>query len=137
MEGSNTKLLQVVSLQKLFLKSIGAQISDLIKFNNSKFVHVSSLNFFGSRIIYMFQGIHRLQICSNCTYRTKVMNFMVFISHFLLFYFHPKTLYCTTMFSLHIWLLHISRISGISNLQFLSKWFILYRFYKISTESEI
>jgi hypothetical protein len=101
MGDSNTKLLQVVSLQKLFLNSIGAQISDLIKFNNSKFVHISSLEIFGSIMIYMFQGIHRLQICSNWIYRTKVMNFMVFISHFAILFFTSK-LCAVTLWFLHI-----------------------------------
>jgi Mg/Co/Ni transporter MgtE len=51
---SNTKLLQVVSLQKLFLKSNGAQISDLIRFEVSKCVHVSILKITGSKVFYMF-----------------------------------------------------------------------------------
>jgi hypothetical protein len=38
----------------------------------------------------MSWGIHRLQICSNWIHRTKVMNFMVFISHFCYFIFIPK-----------------------------------------------
>jgi hypothetical protein len=46
--------------------------------------------FFDSKVFYMFWGIHRLQICSNWIYRTKVMNFMVFISHFCYFIFIPK-----------------------------------------------
>jgi hypothetical protein len=54
MGDSNTKLLQVVSLQKLFLNSIGAQISDSIKFNSSKFVHMSSLKTVDSRVFYKF-----------------------------------------------------------------------------------
>jgi hypothetical protein len=86
MEGSNTKLLQVVSLQNHFQRSNDDQISDLIKFNSSKFVHISNLEIFGSVMIYMFQGVHRLQICSNWIYRTKVMNFMVFISHFAILF---------------------------------------------------
>jgi hypothetical protein len=88
MEGSNTKLLQVVSFQKHFHNLNDDQISDLIKFNSSKFVRVSSLENLGSIMIYMFQGIHRLQICSNWTYRTKVMNFMVFVSHFASLFFN-------------------------------------------------
>jgi hypothetical protein len=40
------KLLQVVSLQNNFYNSNDDQISDLVKFNSSKFVHVSSLIFF-------------------------------------------------------------------------------------------
>jgi uncharacterized ParB-like nuclease family protein len=75
------KLLQVVSLQNSFYNSNGGQNSDLAKFEGSKCVHVSSLKFFGSRVFYMFLGIHRLQICSDWIYRTKVMNYMVFISH--------------------------------------------------------
>jgi hypothetical protein len=53
-------------------------------------MHVSSLENFGSIMIYMFQGIHRLQIYSNWIYRTKVMNFMVFISHFAILFFTSK-----------------------------------------------
>jgi hypothetical protein len=48
MEGSNTKLLQVVSLQNHFQNLNDDQNSDLVKFNSSKFVHVSSLEIFGS-----------------------------------------------------------------------------------------
>jgi hypothetical protein len=51
---SNTKLLQVVSLQKLFLKSNGPQISDLVKFEGSKCVHISNLKVSSSRVFYMF-----------------------------------------------------------------------------------
>jgi hypothetical protein len=87
---SNTKLLQVVSLQNHFQNSNDDQNSDLSKFNSSKFVHISSLKTFDSIMIYVFQGIHRLQICSNWTYRTKVMNFMVFISHFANLFFTSK-----------------------------------------------
>jgi hypothetical protein len=73
----NTKLLQVVSLQKLFLKSNGAQISDLIRFEGSKCVDVSNLNVSGSRVFHMFWGIQRLQICRNWMYKTKVMIYLV------------------------------------------------------------
>jgi hypothetical protein len=51
---SNTKLLQVVSLQKLFLKTNGAQIRDLIRFEGSKSVHISNLKVSSSRVFYMF-----------------------------------------------------------------------------------
>jgi hypothetical protein len=64
-EDSNMKLLQVVSLKNSFYNSNEVQNSDLTKFNSSKFVHVSSLNFFDFRMFYMSWGIHRLQICSN------------------------------------------------------------------------
>jgi hypothetical protein len=40
----------VVSLQNHFQNSNDDQNSDLIKFNSSKFVHISSLNFFDSRV---------------------------------------------------------------------------------------
>jgi hypothetical protein len=80
----------VVSLQNYFQKSNDGQNSDLGKFNSSKFVHVSSLKTYDSRVFYKFQGIHRLQICSNWIYRTKVMNFMVFISHFAILFFPSK-----------------------------------------------
>jgi hypothetical protein len=104
MGDSNTKLLQVVSLQNHLQKSNDDQISDLIKFNSSKFVHVSSLEIFGSIMIYMFQGVHRLQICSNWIYKTKVMNFMVFVSHFAILFFisklytAPLLFLCTSVF---------------------------------------
>jgi hypothetical protein len=48
------KLLQVVSLQNSFYNSNEVQNSDLTIFNSSKFVHVSSLNFFDFRVFYMF-----------------------------------------------------------------------------------
>jgi hypothetical protein len=51
---SNTKLLQVALLQKHFQNSNGDKNSDLVKFNSSKCVHISSLKFFGSRVVYMF-----------------------------------------------------------------------------------
>jgi hypothetical protein len=80
--GSNTKLLQVVSLQNHFQKSNGDQNSDLVKFKGSKCVHVSSFNFFESRVFYMFWGIHRLQICRNWMCRTFSMNYLVRIGTF-------------------------------------------------------
>jgi hypothetical protein len=46
------KLLQVVSLQNSFYNLNGGQNSDLVKFNSSKCMHVSSL--FGSKVFYMF-----------------------------------------------------------------------------------
>jgi hypothetical protein len=51
---SNTKLLQVVSLQNPFQNSNGAQNSDLAKFEGSKCVHVSNLKTSSSREFYMF-----------------------------------------------------------------------------------
>jgi hypothetical protein len=48
------KLLQVVSLQNSFYNSNGDQISDLVKFNSSKFVHVSNLKKNCSKVFYMF-----------------------------------------------------------------------------------
>jgi hypothetical protein len=48
------KLLQVASLQNHFQNSNGDQNSNLAKFEGSKYVHVSSLNFFGSRVFYIF-----------------------------------------------------------------------------------
>jgi hypothetical protein len=41
----------------------------------------------------MFLGIHKLQICSNWIYRTKVIKKMVFITHFCHFIFTSK--FCT------------------------------------------
>jgi hypothetical protein len=40
----------VVSFQKQFLKTNGAQISDLVRFEGSKCVHVSNLKVSGSRV---------------------------------------------------------------------------------------
>jgi hypothetical protein len=90
MEGSNTKLLQVVSLQNHFQNSNDGQNGDLVKFNSRKCVHVSSFKFFDSKVFYMFLGIHRIQICSKWIYRTKVMNFMVFINHFANLFFNQN-----------------------------------------------
>jgi hypothetical protein len=85
----------VVSLQNHFHNSNDDQNSDLVKFNISKCVHVSRLNFFGSRVFYMFLGIHRLQICRNWIYKTKVIKKMVFITHFCHFIFTSK--FCTVL----------------------------------------
>jgi hypothetical protein len=68
------KLLQVVSLKNHFQNSNGDQICDLAKFEGSKCVHVSSLKTFGSKVFYMFKGIHILQICRKWMFRTKVMH---------------------------------------------------------------
>jgi hypothetical protein len=52
--GQNTKLLQVVSFQKQLLKTNAAQISDLVRFEGSKCVHISNLKVSGSKVFYMF-----------------------------------------------------------------------------------
>jgi hypothetical protein len=49
----NMKLLQVVSLQNSFYNSNDDENSDLVKFNISKFVHISSLTIFDFRVFYM------------------------------------------------------------------------------------
>jgi hypothetical protein len=54
----------VVSLQNHFQKSNDDQISDLVKFNSSKFVHVSSLEIFGSRVFYTIQGFQGYLNCN-------------------------------------------------------------------------
>jgi hypothetical protein len=79
---SNTKLLQVVSLQKLFLKSNGAQNSDLIRFEGSKCFHISNLKISGSRVFYMFWGIYRLQICYFWMSRAKDINLLVLVGNY-------------------------------------------------------
>jgi hypothetical protein len=55
---------------------------------------------------------------------------------FLIFYFHLKTLYSTTVVTLHICILHIARIPGVASLQILAKHIILYRFYKSAQNLE-
>jgi hypothetical protein len=73
MEGSNTKLLQVVSLQNHFQNSNDDQSGDLNEFECTKFVHVSTLVFLDSKVFYMLRGFQGLQICNFWINRTKDM----------------------------------------------------------------
>jgi hypothetical protein len=51
-------------------------------------VHILTLKTFDSKLFYMFQGFHRLQICSIWTHRTKVMNLLGFEGHFAILFFN-------------------------------------------------
>jgi hypothetical protein len=74
MEGSNTKLLQVVSLQNHFQNLNDDQISDLNRFECTKCVHISNLDFLDPMMFYKLREFHRLQVCKFWMDRTKDMN---------------------------------------------------------------
>jgi hypothetical protein len=67
----------VVSLKNHFQNSNDGQNGDLVKFEDSKVVHVSNLKIFGSRVFYKFRGFHRLPIYDFWIIREKDMNYLV------------------------------------------------------------
>jgi hypothetical protein len=101
----------VVSLQKLFLNSNGAQISDLIKFEGSKCVHDSNLKITSCKVFYKFWGIHRLQICYFWMTRAKDKNYLVLKCY--LYHLNFTSKLCTTP----LWFLCISVFYTLQGIQ--------------------